>query len=193
MLKDEDGDYTATDSESGLGSEDNKEEITNEEAHTTFIPLVTFTNLTLFSLWIVYQGRSSQRRHKLRSQSQRNGRLSLVLPRHPALPRKHVWRKLRMNLQLKLSHLRCVTFTVTILKLTHSYMKGLKSWNPIHLFYMRSEVNAQKNHGNEGDKHYKCCHSEGKILTITKHMKYATNGEWFLLYSDSFSHILPMP
>jgi len=55
--------------------------------------------------------------------------------------------------------------------------KVLKTRNPIYLFYVKSDVNAQKNRGNEGDRHYKCCHGEGKILTITKRMKYATNGE----------------
>jgi hypothetical protein len=54
--------------------------------------------------------------------------------------------------------------------------KASKTRNPIHLFYVKSNVNAQKNCRNEGDKHYKCCHGEGKILTITKRMKYSTNG-----------------
>ena len=85
--------------------------------------------VTLFSLWIVYQGRSSLRRHASRSRSRRNGRLSLVLFRHPALPRKLAWRKPRMkaSLQLKLNRPRCVTFTVIVLALTDSGMKGLKN------------------------------------------------------------------
>ena len=50
VLEDEDGDYTATDSKFGLGSEGNEVEITNKEAHTTFIPLVGFTNCNSFKL-----------------------------------------------------------------------------------------------------------------------------------------------
>ena len=50
VLEDEDGNYTAIDSESESGSEGDKVEITNKEAHTTFIPLGTFTNCNSFWL-----------------------------------------------------------------------------------------------------------------------------------------------
>lgn len=62
----------------------------------------------------------------------------------------------------------------------HSYIHGQqagKTQNPIHLFYMPSDVNAHNETGNDGDKHFKCCLGEGRILTITAHMKYNTNGK----------------
>jgi len=46
----EDEDYTGTESDSGLGSEGKEVEITNEEAHTIFIPLIVFTNYNSLQL-----------------------------------------------------------------------------------------------------------------------------------------------
>jgi hypothetical protein len=55
-------------------------------------------------------------------------------------------------------------------------LKGVK--NPIYHFYEVVQHNSNGEVGNPGDKHYKCLHGSGKILTITKKMKYSLNGKW---------------
>ncbi|KIL63847.1 hypothetical protein M378DRAFT_50048, partial [Amanita muscaria Koide BX008] len=47
--------------------------------------------------------------------------------------------------------------------------------NPIYLFYEQVAAGADGKSA-DGDKHYKCCHGSGKILTVTKAMKYSLNG-----------------
>jgi hypothetical protein len=53
---------------------------------------------------------------------------------------------------------------------------GVKRSNPIYLFYEVVLQNASGQPGGPGDKHYRCCHGNHKILTVTKLMKSNLNG-----------------
>ncbi|KAJ7795736.1 hypothetical protein B0H13DRAFT_1934835 [Mycena leptocephala] len=44
--------------------------------------------------------------------------------------------------------------------------------NPIYLFYDLVPKNTEGSVGKEGDKHYKCRHGNGRIITVTKAMRY---------------------
>ncbi|KAJ7432842.1 hypothetical protein B0H11DRAFT_1940017 [Mycena galericulata] len=48
--------------------------------------------------------------------------------------------------------------------------------NPIHLFYNVVPKNATETTGKPRDKHYKCHHGNGKIITVTKAMKHNLGG-----------------
>jgi hypothetical protein len=52
----------------------------------------------------------------------------------------------------------------------------VKRSNPIYLFYEVVPQNASGQPGDPGDKHYRCCHGNNKILTVTKAMKSNLNG-----------------
>ncbi|KAF8813550.1 hypothetical protein BYT27DRAFT_7084412, partial [Phlegmacium glaucopus] len=53
--------------------------------------------------------------------------------------------------------------------------------NPIYHFYKEVSLNKEGKPGKVGDKHYKCYHSNRKILTITKAMNYSLNGTDIIL------------
>ena len=53
---------------------------------------------------------------------------------------------------------------------------GARCVNPIYLFYELVPQNASGSAGDPGDKHYRCCHGNQKILTVTKAMKSNLNG-----------------
>ena len=53
---------------------------------------------------------------------------------------------------------------------------GAKRANPVYLFYELVPQNASGQPGDPGDKHYRCCHGNHKILTVTKLMKSNLNG-----------------
>jgi hypothetical protein len=53
---------------------------------------------------------------------------------------------------------------------------GGKRSNPIYLLYEVVTQNASGQPGDHGDKHYRCCHGNQKILTVTKLMKSNLNG-----------------
>jgi hypothetical protein len=57
---------------------------------------------------------------------------------------------------------------------------GVKRNNPIYLFYEAVPQNASGQLGDPGDKHYRCCHGNHKILTVTKLMKCNLNGSCIL-------------
>ena len=48
--------------------------------------------------------------------------------------------------------------------------------NHVYLFYKEVDYNASGTWGEPGDKHFKCHHGPGKILTITKKMQSSLNG-----------------
>lgn len=54
--------------------------------------------------------------------------------------------------------------------------------NPIYLFYEQVNINQNGEHGEEGDKHYKCYHGSRKTFTITKKMNSSLNGEFQPLF-----------
>ena len=51
-----------------------------------------------------------------------------------------------------------------------------KHTNHVYLFYKEVDYNASGTWGEPGDKHFKCHHGPGKILTITKKMQSSLNG-----------------
>jgi hypothetical protein len=53
---------------------------------------------------------------------------------------------------------------------------GVKCSNPIYLFYELVPQNSSSQPGDPSDKHYCCCHSNHKILMVTKLMKSNLNG-----------------
>jgi hypothetical protein len=57
-------------------------------------------------------------------------------------------------------------------------MGGVKRSNPIYVFYEVVHQNASGQPGDAGDKHYRCCHGNHKILTVTKLMKSNLNGSY---------------
>ncbi|KAK7001098.1 hypothetical protein R3P38DRAFT_2796132 [Favolaschia claudopus] len=48
--------------------------------------------------------------------------------------------------------------------------------NPIYCFYEPVGKNSEGFTGNPGDKHYKCRHGNGRIITVTKKMRYNISG-----------------
>ncbi|KAF8485553.1 hypothetical protein F5888DRAFT_1911735, partial [Russula emetica] len=54
--------------------------------------------------------------------------------------------------------------------------KPMVTRNPIYHFYEAVERSSNGELRNPGDRHYKCLHGNGKVLTITKKMKYSLNG-----------------
>jgi hypothetical protein len=56
--------------------------------------------------------------------------------------------------------------------------KPVRRANPIYLFYELVFQNANGQHGEPGDKHYRCHHGSRKVLTVTKAMKSNLNGMW---------------
>ncbi|KAK7007663.1 ribonuclease H-like domain-containing protein [Favolaschia claudopus] len=48
--------------------------------------------------------------------------------------------------------------------------------NPIYYFYELVGKNSEGFPGNPGDKHYKCRHGNGRIITVTKKMRYNISG-----------------
>lgn len=58
-----------------------------------------------------------------------------------------------------------------------------KRTNSIYLFYEQVKFNANGLPGQSGDNHYKCHHGNGKVLTVTKKMRYSLNG-WCHEYSN---------
>ncbi|KAJ6609173.1 hypothetical protein B0H10DRAFT_2194010 [Mycena sp. CBHHK59/15] len=48
--------------------------------------------------------------------------------------------------------------------------------NPIYLFYDMVPKNSEGSVGKTGDKHYKCRHGNGRIITVTKAMRYNVGG-----------------
>ncbi|KAF8144260.1 hypothetical protein K438DRAFT_1632044, partial [Mycena galopus ATCC 62051] len=48
--------------------------------------------------------------------------------------------------------------------------------NPIYLFYDVVSKNNEGSIGKTGDKHYKCRHGNGRIITVTKAMRYNVSG-----------------
>lgn len=51
------------------------------------------------------------------------------------------------------------------------YLQKRTTTNKIHLFYQQVTLNASGHLGNEGNKHYKCCHGNHKVFTVTKLMQ----------------------
>ncbi|KAH8977160.1 hypothetical protein EDB86DRAFT_3093001 [Lactarius hatsudake] len=56
-----------------------------------------------------------------------------------------------------------------------SQKKGVKR-NLIYLFYEATDLGADGSLGRPGDKHFRCCHGNKKVLTITKAMNHNLNG-----------------
>ena len=50
--------------------------------------------------------------------------------------------------------------------------------NPIYLFYEQVTVNKKGEVREEGNKDYKCYHSNRKTFTISKAMNYSLNGNF---------------
>ncbi|KAJ7489773.1 hypothetical protein B0H11DRAFT_1912769 [Mycena galericulata] len=48
--------------------------------------------------------------------------------------------------------------------------------NPVYLFYDKVTKNAEGSTGKPGDKHYKCRHGNGRIITVTRAMKQNLSG-----------------
>ncbi|KAK6977279.1 Transposase-like protein [Favolaschia claudopus] len=48
--------------------------------------------------------------------------------------------------------------------------------NPIYYFYELVGKNSEGSPGNPGDKHYRCRHGNGRIITVTKKMRYNISG-----------------
>ncbi|KAF8233226.1 hypothetical protein L208DRAFT_1267987, partial [Tricholoma matsutake] len=68
-------------------------------------------------------------------------------------------------------------------------MGGVKRSNLIYLFYELVPQNGSGQIGDPGDKHYRCCHGNRKILTVTKLMKSNLNG----LYATIIGHLKHFP
>jgi len=66
--------------------------------------------------------------------------------------------------------------------------QGLKRSNPVYLFYELVPQNASGQPGDPGDKHYRCCHGNRKVLTVTKAMKSNLNGVYYLSL-DNTQHL----
>ncbi|KAJ7440563.1 hypothetical protein B0H11DRAFT_1750650, partial [Mycena galericulata] len=48
--------------------------------------------------------------------------------------------------------------------------------NPIYLFFDVVAKNSEGSTGKPGDKHYKCRHGNGRIITVTRAMRYNVGG-----------------
>ena len=68
---------------------------------------------------------------------------------------------------------------------------GVKCSNPIYLFYELVPQNGSGQIGDPGDKHYRCCHGNRKILMVTKLMKSNLNG-LCTIFASMRSHYSPM-
>jgi hypothetical protein len=68
---------------------------------------------------------------------------------------------------------------------------GVKCSNPIYLFYELVPQNSSGQPGDPGDKHYRCCHGNRKILTVTKLMKSNLNG-LCIIFASTRRHCSPM-
>jgi hypothetical protein len=68
---------------------------------------------------------------------------------------------------------------------------GVKRSNPIYLFYELVPQNGGGQIGDPGDKHYRCCHGNRKILTVTKLMKSNLNG-LCTIFASTRCHYSPM-
>ena len=98
-----------------------------------------------------------------------------IMPRLPDLPTE-----LKKKVCTLIPYLTSLT--------SYVFQRGrVKQSNPIYLFYevVHQNASGQPEPGKPGDKHYRCCHGNHKILTVTKLMKSNLNG----LDSDSFFSI----
>ncbi|KAJ6589775.1 hypothetical protein B0H10DRAFT_807757 [Mycena sp. CBHHK59/15] len=59
---------------------------------------------------------------------------------------------------------------------THAQPRTEKTRNPIYHFYELTTLNGYGKPGDPGDKHYKCCHGSGKVITVKKTQKRSVNG-----------------
>ena len=70
----------------------------------------------------------------------------------------------------------CLSATLCFYTMIDLYCLQSKHTNHVYLFYKEVDYNASGTWGEPGDKHFKCHHGPGKILTITKNMQSSLNG-----------------
>ena len=71
----------------------------------------------------------------------------------------------------------CTVSFILASKISQLVIQPAGKWNPIYLFYEMVHKNLGGKIGNKGNRHYKCYHSNWKVITVTCAMKYSLNGK----------------
>jgi len=67
--------------------------------------------------------------------------------------------------------------------------QGGEKRNPVYLFYEAVDADEDGEHGEDGNKYYKCYHGNRKILKVTKKMNGSLNGEFKVALCFSPTHL----